>query len=109
MTTDEVLMFIKAGYTKQDIEAFSAPLHQTPENSGTESEDKAPETSPEEPEHAAPELPGIAELIRSNELLREQIKAMQSKNIRETDGGMPEKVGADQVIKDFFGLVKRKE
>lgn len=106
MKAEDIILLLNAGYTKADIESMTvSPEAPTPaEGAGSPSPEE-----PEPPKPADPELPGIAELIKSNELLREQIRALQSKNIRETDGGMPENVGADQVIKDFFGPTKRKE
>ena len=102
MTTDDILTLIKAGYTKQDIEALSSPSKQTPENSGTESEDKVPESTPEvTPEE--PESTALEELRQLNENLKEQIKQMQRENVRSKDGGKPERMTAEKVITDFFG------
>lgn len=102
MTTDDILTLIKAGYTKQDIEALSSPSKQTPENSGKKSPDKVPESAPEvTPEE--PESTALEELRQLNENLKEQIKQMQRENVRSKDGGKPERLTAGKVIEDFFG------
>lgn len=99
MTTEEILMLIKAGYTKQDIEALSGTNQtQEPAPAPEPTPGPAPELTPEEPESTA-----LEELRKLNENLKEQIKQMQRENVRSKDGGKPERMTAEKVITDFFG------
>lgn len=108
MKADDILLLIKAGYTKNDIDSMTispksaessddtAPAPETGSNA-------SPDPEPAPPEEDSPEAAAIEELRRANEALKLQIKQIQSQNVKTKDGGMPEKLSADKVIADFFG------
>ena len=108
MTTDVMLKLIEAGYTKEDIdrmeEAQPAPADPAPMP-----EDPAPDPEPADPAPAEPErmTETINEIMQIITKMQNTLDAMQKKNVKEAEGGLPEKMTADQVIKDFFGERKK--
>lgn len=103
MKTEDILKLIDAGFTRDEILNMDKPAS-GPDGSGN----PTPGTPEPDPEPPAGGDPDVKALLQQNNELLQTIKQMQADNRHQAnDPGTPE-VGADDVIKDFFGPKKKR-
>lgn len=116
MTVEERLLFIRAGYSAQDISNFEKAddfAKQKPEQPPEQKSEQKPEQKPEQPPEQKPEQPEKAPANDSEpawaKALAESIKtltaATQAANRRFDDMGEPERVAdkALEALNEIYG------
>lgn len=104
MTTNEILELVRAGYTKQEIEALNGTAEQTaPE----QAQEQSPEQAQEQEQEQTAESGNYKELAELVKNLTETVKAMQADNARKASGEPPKKDTAESAIKSFFGDIPK--
>lgn len=103
MNFSEIKQLLDAGFTRDDILTLAGT---TPKPEPKPAPDPAPEPKPE-PKPApdpAPEPPedAIKALTASVAALSKTVTEMQKANAKAAEGGKPEPMTADDVIKSFF-------
>ena len=110
MTTNEILELVRAGYTKQEIEAMNGTAEQEQTAPEQAQEQTGPEQAQEQtgPGQEQPTENGnykeLTELVKN---LTETVKAMQADNARRVSGEPPKRDTAESAIKSFFGDVPK--
>ena len=109
MDIEEIKAFIKAGYSKEDIERLEsagagaesgAGAEETAgAESGAESKAGASATEPPANNDMAATIKTLTETVSG---LAATVKAMQDSNIKGASGGKPEKSGVEDVMKSFI-------
>ena len=104
MKTSELLELVRAGYTKDEINAMetSEPAEQTATEPTAAEPAEAKETKPEATQE------DIFSLTNQVRELTKVIAELQKNNAKSADSGEPKTETADSVIRDFFGMKERK-
>ena len=103
MTTSEILELVRAGYTKEEIDAFEMPA-KTEEKTEEKTETKAEEKTERKDVPATDSEKAIGELTARVADLANIIRDMQNNNARTATSGETKAETADSVIRDFFGM-----
>lgn len=111
MDIEEIKAFIKAGYSKEDIERLESAGAGAGAESGAGAEESAGAESGAESKAgaSASEPPAGDDMAATIKALTETVtglaatvKAMQDSNIKGASGGKPEKSGVEDVMKSFI-------
>ena len=105
MTTNEILELVRAGYTKQEIDAMNGTAEQEQTAPEQAQEQTAPEQ--EQTQEQPTENGNYKELTELVKNLTETVKAMQADNARKVSGEPPKRDTAESAIKSFFGDVPK--
>ena len=105
MTTNEILELVRAGYTREEIDALGAPAEPAPV---PEDPELVPEPAPEPAHEEAPDVSkmiadALAPVIKQ---MSDLTKAVQASNAAAARSPEPAGQSVDSIMADFFGPAK---
>ena len=104
MTTSEILVLVRAGYTKAEIESLSgAEIQKDKTETVKQEESKTEEVKTKEAKtEEGKQNNGYKELLEAVNGLKETVKAMQADNAKKASNEQPKTETAESAIKSFF-------
>lgn len=95
MELNTILTLINAGYTKAEIDSMTGAEQTNEQGAGKQTEQGAEQQKENE---------NISELTKQIMALSEVVKGLQTQNAKRAESAPPEKMGAEEAIKGFFGV-----
>ena len=108
MELNTILTLINAGYTKAEIDSMTGAEQQSERGAASQQNEQGAGQQTEQGAGQQNEPPkeneNITELTKQIMALSEVVKGLQTQNAKRAESAPPEKMGAEGVIKGFFGV-----
>lgn len=112
MKTEVLLKLIEAGYTKDDIALMEEVEAKPAQSDVPEMPSEAEQAEGEEPRETEAEPPErmtetISDIMQIITKMQKTLDGMQQKNAKNAESEQPARLTADDVVKNFFGDIKK--